>query len=145
MDKKETNLKKKNNKFLLKNCMTNNFIWKYIYVSLCTYFYVDPTISSKAKIRKTISMLRLTQKNTVLIEKRVKHFLLNEHIKIFWYERTLTNKYCKTGIRERTLLKSRFVKPCMHVMFDENSFIDAACTVKLQVLNPSYLKKLRGC
>ena len=115
MDKKETNLKKKNNKFLLKNCMTNNFIWKYIYVSLCTYFYVDPTISSKAKIRKTISMLRLTQKNTVLIEKRVKHFLLNEHIKIFWYERTLTNKYCKTGIRERTLLKSRFVKPCMHV------------------------------
>ena len=26
MDKKETNLKKKINKFLLKNCMTNNFI-----------------------------------------------------------------------------------------------------------------------
>ena len=26
MDKKETNLKKNNNKFLLKNCMTNNFI-----------------------------------------------------------------------------------------------------------------------
>ena len=114
MDKKETNLKKKKI-FLLKNCMTNIFIWNYIYVSLCTYFYVDPTISSKAKIGKTISMLRLTQKNTVLIEKRVKHFLLNEHIKIFWYERTLTNKCCITRIRERTLLKSRFVKACMHV------------------------------
>ena len=115
MDKKETNLKKKKKKFLLKNCMTNIFIWNYIYVSLCTYFYVDPTISSKAKIRKTISMLGLTQKNTVLIEKRVKHFLLNEHIKMFWYERTLTNKCCITRIRERTLLKSRFVKACMHV------------------------------
>ena len=28
-------------------------------------------------------------------------------------------------------------------MFDENSFINAACTLKLQVLSPSYLKKLR--
>ena len=30
-------------------------------------------------------------------------------------------------------------------MFDENSFIDAACMLKLQVINPSYLKKLCGC
>ena len=25
-------------------------------------------------------------------------------------------------------------------MFDENSFIDAVCTLKLQVINPNYLK-----
>ena len=31
------------------------------------------------------------------------------------------------------------------VKFDENSFIDAADMLKLQVINPSYLKKLRGC
>ena len=28
------------------------------------------------------------------------------------------------------------------IMFDENSFIDAACMLKLQVINPSYLIKL---
>ena len=27
-------------------------------------------------------------------------------------------------------------------MFDENSFIAAACTIKLCVINPSYLNKL---
>ena len=83
MDKKEANLKTKINKFLLKNCMAISSYESTFMLSLCTYFYVDPTISSKAKIRKTISMLRLTLKNTVLIEKRVKHFLLNEQIKIF--------------------------------------------------------------
>ena len=31
------------------------------------------------------------------------------------------------------------------VTFDENSFTDAACTLKLQVINPSYLKKLHWC
>ena len=30
-------------------------------------------------------------------------------------------------------------------MFDENNFIDAACRLKLRVINPSYLKKLCGC
>ena len=30
-------------------------------------------------------------------------------------------------------------------MFDENSFIDAACMVNLQVITSSYLKKLCGC
>ena len=29
-------------------------------------------------------------------------------------------------------------------MFNENSFIDAASTLKLRVKNPSYLKKVRG-
>ena len=63
----------------------------------------------------------------------------------------LTNKYCKTGVRERTSLRSRFAKACMLelrlmrtvllmlVTFDENSFTDAACTLKLWVINPSYL------
>ena len=51
---------------------------------LCADFYVDPTISRilQALIRKTISILRLTQKN-MLIEKRVRHFLLHEHVQIF--------------------------------------------------------------
>ena len=39
-------------------------------------------------------------------------FFLNEQVQIFWYERTLTNRYCKTGVRERTLLRSCFVKAC---------------------------------
>ena len=29
-------------------------------------------------------------------------------------------------------------------MFNENSFIDAISTLKLQVINPSYLKNVRG-
>ena len=28
------------------------------------------------------------------------------------------------------------------VMFNKNSFLDAACVLKLQVINPSYLKGL---
>ena len=30
-------------------------------------------------------------------------------------------------------------------IFDENSFTDATCTLKLRVINLSYLKKLRAC
>ena len=33
---------------------------------------------------------------------------------------------------------------CACLMFDENSFMDTACTLKLRVVNPSYLKKLLG-
>ena len=57
---------------------------------LCTYFYIDSTISSilqakyKAEIRKTISILRLIPpKKTLLIEKRVRHFQLHQHVQIF--------------------------------------------------------------
>ena len=53
-------------------------------------------------------------------------------------------KYCKTRECESALLRSRFVKTSVCVMFDENSFIDAACMLKLRVKNPSYLKKLSG-
>ena len=57
---------------------------------LCTYFYIDSTTSSilqakyKAKIRKTISILRLIppQKKTLLIEKCVRHFQLHQHVQI---------------------------------------------------------------
>ena len=39
------------------------------------------------------------------------YFLLNEHAQIFQYGSTLlTNKYCKTGLRKRTLLWSWLVK-----------------------------------
>ena len=56
---------------------------------LCTYFYIDSTTSSilqakyKAKIRKTISILRLIppQKKTLLI-KCVRHFQLHQHVQI---------------------------------------------------------------
>ena len=48
------------------------------------------------------------------MEKRVRHFLLYEHVQIFRYGSTLTNKYCKMGVREGTLLRSRFVKACIH-------------------------------
>ena len=125
----------------------------FMYLILCRSYYfikiikfcVDPTISLKDKIRKTISILTLTQKYTVLIEKRVKLFLLYEHVQIFWYGSTLTSK-CKTGVPERTLQRTRFVKAwlCMcHVWWEQ--FIDAAGTLKLRVINPSYLKKLHGC
>ena len=59
----------------------------------------------------------LTQEHTVLIEKRVRHFLLYEHLQIFLYGNTLTNKYCKTEVLERTLLRTRFVKACMHMSY----------------------------
>ena len=49
------------------------------------------------------------------------------------------NKYCKTEVRECTLLRSRFAKAC--TLFDESSFIDAACTLKLRVINPGHLMK----
>ena len=61
----------------------------------------------------------LTQEHTVLIEKHVRHFLLYEQI----YEptnvliRKYVNKYCKTGVPERTLLRTGFVKACMHVSY----------------------------
>ena len=29
-------------------------------------------------------------------------------------------------------------------MFNENGFIDAACIIKLRVINPSYLKNVHG-
>ena len=50
-------------------------------------------------------------------EKRVRHFLLYEQLQIFWYGNTLTNKYCKTGTFERTLLRARLVEACMHVSY----------------------------
>ena len=59
----------------------------------------------------------LTQENNVLTEKHVRHLLLYDHLQIFWYGNTLTNKYCKTGVLERTLLRTRFVKACMHVSY----------------------------
>ena len=48
----------------------------------------------------------------------------------------LTDKYCKTGVRERTLLRSRFIKVCMHVSYLMRTVlllknIDAACMLKL--------------
>ena len=50
------------------------------------------------------------------------------------------------GVLECTLVRNRFVKACMHVcvMFDENSFTVSACSIKLRVINASYLKKLHG-
>ena len=45
-----------------------------------------------------------------------------------------------------TYITEKWICQGLHacVMFDENSFLDAACMLKLQVLNPSYLSKLRG-
>ena len=48
----------------------------------------------------------------------------------------LTDKYCKTGVRECTLLRSRFIKVCMHVSYLMRTVlllknIDAACMLKL--------------
>ena len=40
----------------------------------------------------------VTQENTVLIEEGVRHFLLYEHLEIFSYGNTLTNKYYNTGV-----------------------------------------------
>ena len=78
----------------------------------------------------------------MLIEKRVRH-LLHEYVQIFRYGSSLMKKYSKTGVRESTLLKSRFAKICTGcAMFDDNRFFDAACMLKLLVINPSYLKKL---
>ena len=56
----------------------------------------------------------LTQENTVLIEKFVKHFLLYETPTniLIWF---LANTYRKMGVLECTLLRIRFVKTCMHV------------------------------
>ena len=56
-------------------------------------------------------------RTTVLIEKGIRYFLLYEHLQIFWYGNTLTNKYCKTGLLERILLRTRFVKAYMHVSY----------------------------
>ena len=80
--------------------------------------------------------MRLAPKNTVLRKKCVRYFLLYEHVQIFWNRSMLTDKYCKTGVRERTLLRSRFIKVCMHVSCLMRTVlllknIDAACMLKL--------------
>ena len=65
----------------------------------------------------------LTQENNVLIEKHVRHFLLYDHLQIFWYGNTLTNKYCKTGVLEHTLLRTRFVwSVCMCHIWQEQFY-----------------------
>ena len=61
--------------------------------------------------------MMLTQEHAVLTEKRVRHFMLYEHLQIFCDGNTLTNKYCKTGVLERTFLRTRFVMACMHVSY----------------------------
>ena len=42
------------------------------------------------------------------------------------------------GVHETTLLRSRFAKACM----DVPCLFDAVCTLKLSVINSSYLKEL---
>ena len=39
--------------------------------------------TSEINQNKTINILTLTQKNTVVIEKRVRHFLFYEHVQTF--------------------------------------------------------------
>ena len=51
----------------------------------------------------------MTLKNTVLIEKRVKHFLLHQHVHKFCYGNTLTNKYCKTGGPEKLICQGLYL------------------------------------
>ena len=46
----------------------------------------------------------------MITKKHVRYFLLNQHVPIFWYESMLTNKFCKTGECERTLLRGLFLK-----------------------------------
>ena len=41
---------------------------------------------------------------------QVRYLLLNEHVQICWYGSTLTNKYCKTGVRESKLPRYWFGK-----------------------------------
>ena len=64
------------------------------------------------KKKQHICILRLTKKSTMLI-KRVQYILLHQYVQIFWYVTTLTNKYCKTGVGERKLQWSWFVKACI--------------------------------
>ena len=55
----------------------------FMYQLLCrSYFSSILPAKYKAKIRKIISMLRLTEKIIVLIEKHVRHLLLHEHKQI---------------------------------------------------------------
>ena len=51
-----------------------------------------------------------SRKKKLFIKKCVKYFLLHQHIQMCWYRSTLTKKCCKTGMCERTLLRSWFVK-----------------------------------
>ena len=112
---KKKNKLLKMNKFILKRLQMFYIFWtdvlKWQYIKcwakrLCTYFYED----SSLKLKKNISTMRLTQKNTMLIKNRI-YFLLHQHVQIFWYGGMLTNKYCKAGVRKRTSLRSWFVKP----------------------------------
>ena len=65
--------------------------WGVKHMFMYIYFYEDSFISSilqaqyQAKVRKTISILRLTQKNTMLI-KKTRYFLLYQHVQVFWFE-----------------------------------------------------------
>ena len=58
----------------------------------------------------------------------------------------LTNKYCKTGVCERKFTEKQICQGLLYawVPFDENCFTDAACTLKLRVINPNYLKKIHA-
>ena len=45
-----------------------------------------------------------------------------------------------------TYITEKWICQGLHarVMFDKNGFLDAACILKLQVINPTYLKKPCG-
>ena len=92
---KKKNKLLKMNKFILKRLQMFYIFWtdvlKWQYIKcwakrLCTYFYED----SSLKLKKNISTMRLTQKNTMLIKNRI-YFLLHQHVQIFWYGGMLTN------------------------------------------------------
>ena len=66
-----------------------------------------------------------------------------------------TYKYFDMEIRQQTnIVKREYLnvyyweldlsRPVACVMFDDHSCIDAACMLKLHVINPTHLKKLHG-
>ena len=85
---------------------------RFMYLLLCRLYYFKHTVSVKWK-----AYWVWLPKNTMLIKKRVRYLLVYQHVQIFWYGSTLRNKYCKTWVRERTLLRSWFVKACGIILY----------------------------
>ena len=72
------------------------------------YFYLLATFHT--------SFLSAFAKMFCVCEEYKQHFLSAKSANIFYYGSTLTNKYCKTGVRERLLLlRNQFIKASTRV------------------------------
>ena len=74
-------------------------------------------------------------------KKSVRHFLLYEHLQIFWHGNTLTNKYCKTGVLEHTLLRTWFVSDCMYVSYLTRTVLLMLHVHEMRLYSRSYISQ----